>query len=229
MASALPLIHSLGIMKTIDTSSTVIVNCNRCHAETNHAPQGVCKKTDHGFDEASRTHVHFAETYTLLQCQVCGQGRLQVVMWNSENDHSPPSFFPPPECRRPPQWLEEIDQPMRVLLNEVHTALDAGMYAIALMGVRSVLDVWVSSQTTGRKPFPEKLENLMALGTLSARQVETLNGVFQAGSAASHRGYAPSLQDALAATEAVENLLHQDALVPRINAMTANTPHRGLT
>jgi hypothetical protein len=154
-------------MNTIDTSSTLFVPCNRCHARTQHALRGECKRTDRGFDDASRTEIQFAETYTLLQCQVCGQGRLQVVMWNSENDHSLPSFFPPPECRRPPEWLNEIEQRLRVLLKEVYAALDGGMYAIALMGVRSVLDVWVSGQTYGRKDFPTKLNTLVQLGSLS--------------------------------------------------------------
>ena len=216
-------------MNTIDTSSTFFVHCNRCHAETHHALRGECKKTDRCFDDASRIEIQFSETYTLLQCQVCGQGRLQVVLWNSENDESPPTFFPPPECRRPPDWLKDIEQQLRALLKEVYAALDAGMYAIALMGIRSVLDVWVSSQTSGRKDFPKKLENLVQLGSLSAKQAEILKDVFDAGSAAAHRGYAPSLTDALAATEAVENLLHQHALVPRVEALKGNTPQRGST
>lgn len=216
-------------MHTIDTSSTFFVHCNRCHAGTHHALHGECKKTDSDFDEASRTEIQFAETYSLLQCQVCGQGRLQVVFWNSENDESPPVFFPPPECRRPPDWLKDIEQRPGVLLNEVYAALNAGMYAIALMGVRSVLDVWVSGQTPGRKNFPTKLETLVQLGGLSANQAEILKDVFDAGSAAAHRGYAPSLTDALAATEAVENLLHQHALVPRVGALKGNTPQRGNT
>lgn len=212
-------------MTTIDTASSVFVHCNRCHGETYHALRAECKKTDHGFDESSQTEIHFSETYSLLQCKVCGQGRLQVVKWNSENDHSPPSFFPPPVCRRPPDWLQDLEQPLQDVLKEVYAALDAGLYAIALMGVRSVLDVWVSSQTSSRT-FPDKLGCLRSIGTLSLRQVETLQGVFDAGSAAAHRGYAPSLSDVLAATEAVENLLQQPVIMQRVEAMKGNTPPR---
>lgn len=213
-------------MATVDTSSGVFVHCNRCHAETHQELRGECKTTDHCVDEASRATVYFAETYSLLQCKVCGQGRLQVVMWNSEEDNRPPIFFPAPECRRPPEWLGDLEEPLRSLLKEVNAALGAGMYAIALMGVRSALDVWVSHRTSDRNNFPKKLGQLVALGTLSARQVEILEAVFDAGSAAAHRGYAPSLSDALAATEAVENLLHQHVLIPRLEAMKANTPGR---
>ena len=213
-------------MTTIDTSSSVRVHCNRCHAETHHALCGECKTTDQCFDEASRTQIDFAETYSLLQCQVCGQGRLQVVKWNSENDHSPPNLFPPSEFHRPPEWLNDLEQMQRFLLKEIYAALDVGLYAVALMGVRAVLDVWVSNQTSGGSNFPKKLEPLVIVGTLSMRQAEILRAVFDAGSAASHRGYAPSKPDALAAMEAVENLLQQHVLVPKICAMKDNTPQR---
>lgn len=213
-------------MTTIDTSSSVRVHCNRCHAETHHALCGECKTTDQCFDEVSRTQIDFAETYSLLQCQVCGQGRLQVVTWNSENDHSPPNLFPPSEFRRPPEWLNDLEQTQRFLLKEIYAALDAGMYAVALMGVRAVLDVWVSNQTSGGSDFAKKLGPLVTLGTLSAKQVEILKAVFDAGSAAAHRGYAPSQPDAFAAIEAVENLLQQHFLVPKIFAMKDNTPRR---
>lgn len=213
-------------MTTIDTSSSVFVHCNRCHAETHHVLRGECKATDHCFDEVSRTQIDFAETYTLLQCQICGQGRLQVVMWNSENDGSPPSLFPCSEFRRPPEWLNDLEQTQRFLLKEIYAALDIGMYAVALMGVRAVLDVWVSNQTSGGNNFPKKLGPLVTYGTLSWRQVEILEVVFDAGSAAAHRGYAPSQPDALAAIEAVENLLQQHLLVPKILAMKGNTPQR---
>ena len=214
-------------MKTIDKTSTFHVHCNRCHAETHHALRGECQKIDSCFDESSRTEINFAETYTLLQCQVCGQGRLLVVMWNSENDHSPPTLIPAPERRRPPDWLGELEQPLRTLLKEVYAALDVGLNAIALMGVRSILDIWVSEQTTSKNNFPKKLGDLVNIGTLSARQVEILDGVFDAGSAAAHRGYTPSHLDALSATEALENLLHQNVLIPRIHTLKGNTPQRG--
>lgn len=213
-------------MTTIDTSSSVLVHCNRCHAETRHALRGECKKTDNYFDEEYRIEIRFAETYSLLQCQVCGQGRLQVVMWNSENEYSNPILLPSPECRRPPEWLDAIEPPLCVLLKEIYRALDAGMYAIALMGVRSVLDLWVSEQTSFTNNFPRKIQELVRLGTLSTKQGKTLGHVFDAGSAAAHRGYAPSLADALSAIDAVENILHQRLVDTRVDVLKGNTPQR---
>ena len=216
----------LGVMATIITTSKAFVHCNRCQGETHHEVQGECKKISQVHDEDSRTDIDFEETYTLLQCQVCGQARLRQALWNSENDASPPQFYPPPSIRRPPDWLRELEYPTQVLLNEVYSALDTGTYSVALMGIRAVLDVWVSSQTSGRDGFPQKLNELARLGTLSAQQLEVLESTFDAGSAAAHRGYGPSLADALAATEAVENVLHQHFLFPRIAKLKSNTPPR---
>ena len=213
-------------MTTIDTSSSFFVHCNRCHAETYHESRGECKATANHFDEASRIDIYFADTYSLLQCLVCGHGRLQLTIWNSENDSSPPILFPPSEFRRPPEWLNDLEQTHQFLLKEIYAALDAGMYAIALMGVRAVLDVWVTNQSSGGNYFPKKLAPLVTRGTLSANQVEILVTVFDAGSAAAHRGYVPSQLDAFAAIEAVENLLHQHVLAPKIVAMKGNTPQR---
>jgi Domain of unknown function (DUF4145) len=214
-------------MNVIGPESSQIIYCNRCHSETLHALCGECKKKSSFLDDYSQVEVYFAETYSLFQCQVCGQGRLQVVNWNSENGDGPLIFHPAPECRRPPEWLMEIEGPQRAILSEVYFALNAGMYSIALMGVRSVLDVWVSEQTSG-KTFSLKLDELVKLGILSVQQVELLKSVFDAGSAAAHRGYVPSFQDAISATEALENLLHQNFLVPKIDTLNRNTPKRGV-
>ncbi len=213
-------------MATIDASTNVLAHCNQCRGGTPHAELETCKATDRTFDEPSRTEVHFVNTYTLLQCRVCGHARLRLLRWNSENDEGPPQFFPPPTNRQPPDWLHELEDPLRALLAEVYAALDAGMYAIALMGVRSVLDVWVSDRTTDRNDFPRKLKELVTDGALSAQQVEILESTFDAGSAAAHRGFRPKPHDAIAATEAVENLLHQYVLLPRIAKLKTNTPPR---
>lgn len=213
-------------MGTVNTSSQVLVYCNSCHAETYHKERGECTAKAETTDEPSRVVVHFVDTYTLLQCAVCGQARLRLVEWNSENEAGSPQFFPPPHVRRPPEWLCELDEPHRKLLGEVHSALDFGLYGIALMGVRAILDVWVSSQTSYRNDFPGKLAQIATLGGLSARQIEILDSTFDAGSAAAHRGYRPALSDAMAATEAIENLLHQQILMPRIAKLRASTPPR---
>ena len=144
-------------------------------------------------------------------------------MWNSENEYSNPILLPSPE---PPEWLDAIEPPLCVLLKEIYRALDAGMYAIALMGVRSVLDLWVSEQTSFTNNFPRKIQELVRLGTLSTKQGETLGHVFDAGSAAAHRGYAPSLADALSAIDAVENILHQRLVDTRVDVLKGNTPQR---
>lgn len=211
-------------MSTVDTSSKLYVPCRRCGSDTYHHQVGECVKRDQVVDQG--TQIDFAETYSLLQCQVCGQARMRLVLWNSENEESSPQYFPPSHRRRPPDWVGQLDERYAAPLNEVYAAYDAGFTAIATMGARAVLDVWVSSQSSNRNNFAAKLQCLRDLGTLSARQIDLLAPSFDAGSGAAHRGYVPDLEDSLTVIEAVENVLHQELLLPRIERVKRNTPPR---
>lgn len=213
-------------MVTINTSAQEDVYCNICGSSTLHKSRGECKAESQVTDEPSCVVIRFVDTYTLLQCGVCGQAQLRKIEWNSENEEGPAKYFPPPHVRRPPAWLPELDEPHRKLLGEVYAAMDVGLYGVALMGVRAILDVWVSSQTSHGNDFPKKLEAIAALGSLSARQVQILVSTFDAGSAAAHRGYRPNLDDVTTAADAIENLLQQDLLGPRMTKLRANTPPR---
>lgn len=211
-------------MTNSSTASTFHAPCQRCGAETMHAHVGECKKTsqvdDHG------VHIDFCETYALIQCQVCAQARMRRIFWNSENEESSPEYFPPGRRRNPPAWVDGLDEKYKSLLQEVYAAYDAGYMAIALMGARAALDVWVSSQTSNTNNFNAKLRNLQQVGTLSARQIELLGPTFDAASGAAHRGFKPNDADALTVIEAVEHVLQQDSLLPRIEQLKKNTPPR---
>lgn len=211
-------------MNTVDTSKYQYAPCNGCGGDTHHDAVGVCVKRDHSMD--SNVRVDFAETYSLLRCQVCQQARMRLVLWNSENDDSPPQYFPPPRRRRSPDWIDQLDEQYSALLTEVYAAYDAGFTAIAVMGARAVLDVWVSSQTSNLNNFNLKLQHLRDLGTLSARQIGLLYPTFEAGSGAAHRGYVPDLADALTVIETIENVLQQELLLPRVERLRLNTPPR---
>ena len=198
--------------------------CRRCAADTPHQLIGECKKFDHAND--GPIQIDFCETYSLIQCQVCKQGRMRQVFWNSENDDSPAEYFPPGRRRREPAWIDDLEDKYKGLLQEVYAAYDAGYTAIAAMGARAALDVWVSSQTPNIKGFSKKLEELRRLGTLNARQIELLVPTFDAGSGAAHRGYRPDVDDTLTVIEAVEHVLHQDLFAVRVQRLKKNTPPR---
>jgi hypothetical protein len=211
-------------MTTSNATLKFYAPCQRCGAETPHSLVGECRKVssinDHG------VQIDFCETYSLIQCNICEQARLRRVFWNSENEASPPEYFPPGRRRRPPVWVDELDEKYKSLLQEVYAAYDSGYMATALMGARAALDIWVSTQTSNSNGFNAKLSKLKQAGTLSSRQIELLEPTFNAASGAAHRGYKPNEADALTVIEAVENVLQQDSLAPRIEQLKKNTPPR---
>lgn len=212
---------------TSTTQRNQLIHCNRCTARTSHVHKGRCDHPSEEFDEGSRTNIQFNEAYELWQCLVCGQARLQVTLWNSENDAGSPAYYPPSRIRRWPEWMSTLDDTRRWLFEEVYDALDAGANSVAIMGLRAILDVWVTSQIPGAKMgFEKKLDALVKAGTLTTRQADMLLSTFDTGSASAHRGHRPMAEDVMAAMDAVENALQLDGLAPRIARMTDNTPKR---
>lgn len=214
-------------MTTSNNASTFHAPCQRCGSETHHADIGECKKVSK--INYQDVQIDFCETYTLIQCQVCEQARLRRVFWNSENDESPAEYFPPGRRRLPPFWVEGLNEIYKTLLQEVYAAYDSGYMAIALMGARAALDVWVSTQTSNTNGFKAKLNKLKEVGKLSEIQIKLLETTFDAASSAAHRGFKPNEDDALTVIEAVENVLQQDSLIPKMEQLKKNTPPRRLS
>jgi len=200
-------------------------HCNRCGGETFHSIAGECRNCSEAHLEDG-SEISFSERSELLECQVCKQTRLRVSFWNSENDDGPVFFYPPLSKHRAPAWLKELPVEYKDLAEQIYPALDAGSYSLALMGARALLDLYISRHSSVSNDFNKKLENLLQLGALSAKQIEILSRTFDAGSAAAHRGYLPSEANVITALQVVESLLQQDVLGVKTQQLQADTPAR---
>ena len=207
------------------SEQTVFVHCNRCAGDTWHLIAGQSKSNSEVVTEDGYV-VSFSQTSDLLECKVCKQTRLRVTDWNSENDSSPPSFYPPTSKHKAPAWLMELPPEYAQLAREIYPALDTGSLSLALMGTRALLDVYVSRHSGVSNDFRKKLEALQAQGALSAKQIKMLTPTFDAGSAAAHRGYVPSEENVIVALQVVENLIHQDILATKTVKLKSDTPRR---
>ena len=186
--------------------------CNRCSGDTWHLIAG--RTSNPSKDVIDGYTISFDEQSELLQCQVCHQTRLRVTLWNSENDWGTPTYYPPNATHRPPSWLHDLSEEDQELSKQIYAALDARSFSLALMGVRSLLDVYVSRHSGVNNDFQKKLAKLASLGALSAKHIEILTPTFDAGSAAAHRGFLSSEEQVVTALQVVENLMEQDFLGP---------------
>jgi hypothetical protein len=170
--------------------------------------------------------ITFVEKSQFLECQVCQQARLRVILWNSENEDSHITFHPPASLHKAPPWLKELPPKYRDIALQIYPTLDAGNFSLALMGARSLLDIYISGHTTVKNDFKKKLDDLCDQRVLTKPHAEMLFTTFDAGSAAAHRDYHPSESSVLTAVQVVEHLIHQDVLEPKAQKLKAETPQR---
>lgn len=210
----------------IDKSNQPLIYCNFCKTETHHIFRGDCKSTNNCLDEASCAQINFVTTYSLLQCNACGQGCLQVSEWNSENGQTLLLLHPVRKITHPPEWIHRLEHEIKILLIDSYEAINHGMYALTAMGIRAILDTWVSQKTSSENNFANKLNKLKKEELLNKQQHEVFQKIFDFGSAVIHRRHIPNQEDTMTALQTLVNLLHQDILKHQIDALAENTPRR---
>jgi len=104
------------------------------------------------------------------------------------------------------KWPSCVPDKIRPILNEISTAFEHQLFALAVMGLRTVIDL-VGNDVAEDKPFKKKLSELVSRGYLTASQRDNLESVLNAGHATIHRGFIPTHEDAEMAAEIVYHLL----------------------
>lgn len=206
---------------TAQAAETVKAHCNECGPERN-----AYVRAQHTVND-SDGEVSWSETYSVLECCGCNGLSVRREFWFSEwdcMDQDPltgqprmnpgikVSYWPPPTTRKRPEWTDRLDDDLlRQVIDEVYKALSAGLIVMASIGTRTLLDramfLRVDDPPGG---FAGKLDLMVERGHIGKHERDILWAITDAGSAAAHRGYAPSAQhlDTIVAT--VENFLHRE-------------------
>ena len=208
------------------TSESSFTHCNRCQNKTWHSESKPFEKRGELQEDDGLT-ILFCDTSIMLECQVCQRTKLQVRNWNSENGSSL-NFFPPESTHRAPLWLKDMPNEYKGLALQIYPALDVGSYGLALMGVRALLEIYISNHTAVPHEFKKKLADLQEREWISSQHVEMLLITFDAGSAAAHRGFIPTEASVIIALQVIENLIHRDILSAKTKDLKNETPPRQL-
>jgi hypothetical protein len=115
---------------------------------------------------------------------------------------------------------------MHELLSEIYTALHLNSRRLALMGVRTIIDMFVLDKIGDVGTFQQKLQTLVDGGYLGSQQKDILNVALEAGNAAAHRGYKPSSEVLSHVIDVVESLLQSYALEKVSDSVKAKIPSR---
>ncbi|EPP7629090.1 DUF4145 domain-containing protein [Providencia rettgeri] len=151
---------------------------------------------------------NYGETkdYRLLKCNGCETIFLHITHTNSEDFvfnpdyediHHTETYSTYPDYKnkeRAPVWVERIqDRTLRNIMNEMYSARNSNSLILASIGLRTAFDR--SSELIGipaDKPFNKKIQLLFDQGEISSKDMELLNVLTDAGSAAAHRGWSPN-------------------------------------
>lgn len=219
----------------------VQAHCPTCNAERTCDVHGHVYKSWSWEDREGRFSVDGGVDHSLLECRGCHTVFYLSDSWDSEfvetyrtvngDTFAEPErnkrTFPAPDTQSRPLWLDAIantDKQLQSILNEVYVAYDNHAYILMAVGLRTALDT--ATEVLGIDPaktFAEKLGELQAGGWVGSTEHDILDVITNAGSAAAHRGWSPSKEDAGRLLTAMEAFLHrafivgQDALKIRAN------------
>ena len=135
--------------------------------------------------------------------------------------HLPPRIkqFPSPIKRAEPAWTGAIsvrDNLLGSLLSDIYVCLSADLAIPAAISIRTCFDR--ASELLGVDPaktFNEKLADLRNDGKVSTDEVTALATLTEAGSAAAHRAWRPSLAQLSTMMDILEGFLHRTLVLAK--------------
>jgi len=197
-------------------------HCPKCNDLRNSEIVGYYAVSD------SDENIWATTNYRILKCMGCEAVFFQEEFLFSENigERRDPSsgiydqyivpeisYWPAPSKRAVPEWFENpsnIDSDLHSLLKEVYTALNNDLRVLAAIGLRTAFDK--SSELLGidqGRNFAEKLSDLEINKLIGQKEKDILNVLTDAGNAAAHRGWKPTLTELKTMMDIFETFLYR--------------------
>ncbi|WP_157783882.1 DUF4145 domain-containing protein [Sinorhizobium fredii] len=169
--------------------------------------------------------------HSLLECRGCETVFYEESSWNSEhmdywydsegNSQREPieeiTTYPKPDSKTKPVWFDamsKVDSQLHNILSEMYIARENHAYILAAVGLRTALDR--GTEVLGIDPaktFAEKLSELKGGGWIGDTEKDVLEVVTDAGNAAAHRGWEPSIDEITQLITVMEVFLHRAFIV----------------
>lgn len=180
------------------------------------------------------TPVQGGDTWSILECCGCHTITFEHSHWFSEDyeygDDGPEpityhDLYPSAPARKRPEWwgttyflldFSKEDYWVVTLYKDIYEVIGLKSYALAAMGIRTIVDYVVTSQAKldGNASFKAKLENMAKHNLISDQRAKAIDAAFDAGSAAVHRGHRPSQEDVFTLLDIAEDLIDKFYIAP---------------
>ncbi|RDH41263.1 DUF4145 domain-containing protein [Zooshikella ganghwensis] len=160
--------------------------------ETNHRVIAAHKKSwedrpDYEYPEFQQQdyRAHGSKTYSILECLGCEDIIFCIETYHSEWDDSPNAsnlydYYPPLFSRQKPNWYERLPIEWQDILNEIYIAIFSDCRRIALMGTRTLLDMYILKQIGDvENTFFKKLNKLQENGHITESDKEVFKNSYR--------------------------------------------------
>ncbi|MEK6742440.1 MAG: DUF4145 domain-containing protein [Nitrospirota bacterium] len=212
-------------MKKTELGDIQWVHCNKCLRETRHEVVTIRELKESEDIEPDFT-IDWITTNTMLECRGCGNVALRRRVVSDDVDVDNTNYYPPPISRQIPRWQYKLPKDMSDLLKESYVALQSGSKRLAIMGARSLVDLFMNSTLGDIGGFEHKLDGLVKNGNLSKQNRDVLEAALEAGHAVVHRGHEPKADDVNLVFDIVENMLQTMVLQKESTELKKRTPQR---
>lgn len=167
-------------------------------------------QTDTGRDVSS----HW-KNYALFRCVACSKNIVFVKQdCCSEYDGSPYGdieVFPKPSERLIPEWHDRLDPAISGLMKQSCKAFNEGLYSLALMGYRAVIDYWLTSKVGDiNGGFAKKLDTAFSQAVINEVTLNNLKALVEAGHAVTHRKHSFNKEDSVKIMDCIDIILHEN-------------------
>lgn len=126
-------------------------------------------------------------------------------------------------------WVFALEKNYIDLLLEIYEAFNGGSHRLAMMGLRTIIDMFIVDNIGDIGSFQKKIKSLREKGFINNEQFEFIEASIDAGNAAAHRGYKPSEKSLILVLEIVEHLLRPIAVKKRVDILKNEIPKRKKT
>lgn len=210
-----------------DASKITRVHCNRCGHETKH--EIVMERRTEGseiIDPYQGIDISWSTTFLMLECCGCEEVMLKRSFWFSEADEVETEYYPPRVSRRRPSWVDTLPTDYTSLLDEIYSALHADSRSLAMMGLRTLIDLFISRKLGDSPRFEEGLKELVRQNYVTQASSRIIEAAVEAGHAAAHRAHKPTAEQLNAVIDIVENLIQHDLLTESAEVLRKTIPGR---
>lgn len=207
--------------------------CSACAGDRNCEIRGFYSERGSTADG----HIHWTVNWSILTCCGCDHVFAQTASSDSEDYghyyddegneaieyYEKIATWPAKSKRDLPEWFShgsvETDlkntDALDDSLNELYGALNQDLVVLASIGIRTCFDIAAEIlEIDPNNTFRQKLDELVSKAHITEAEREHVETLVDAGSAAAHRGWKPTIQDLETLMSVLENFIYGTMVVP---------------